>query len=69
MNYEVYTTMDLYRNKSKRNSETPQLRGKEKTRLIEILNTPEVYDFSNFKRTKTIQTDELNFYIPEKWMR
>ncbi|WPY01486.1 hypothetical protein Trichorick_01399 (plasmid) [Candidatus Trichorickettsia mobilis] len=63
MNYEVYTR------KSKRNPETPQLQGKEKARLVEILNTPEVYDFSKFKKTRTVQSDELNFYVPEKWKR
>ena len=41
-----------------------------KQRLLKILNTPEVYDFNKVRKPiRTMQTDELNFYIPEKWVR
>ena len=38
-------------------------------KMVGILSTPEVYDFSKFKKTRTVQSDELNFYVPEKWKR
>lgn len=39
----------------------------ERLKMIEILNQPEVYDFSKFKKTRTIQSLDLNYYVPEKW--
>ena len=37
-------------------------------KMVEILNGPEIYDFSKFKKVGTIQDKEENLYIPEKWM-
>jgi transcriptional regulator with XRE-family HTH domain len=37
-------------------------------KMVEILNGPEIYDFSNFKKVETIQDKEENLYVPEKWM-
>jgi len=47
----------------------PNFSDEEKEKMVGILNTPEVYDFSKFKKTRTVQSDELNFYVPEKWKR
>jgi hypothetical protein len=49
--------------------ETPNFSDEEKQKMVGILSTPEVYDFSKFKKTRTVQSDELNFYVPEKWKR
>lgn len=40
---------------------------KEQEKVTKILVTPEVYDFSKFKKLRTIQSKEENLYIPEKW--
>ncbi len=32
-----------------------------------ILQAEENYDFSKLEKTKTLPSDEENFYVPEKW--
>ena len=54
---------------SKNKDMTLSLSKTERESLYQILNAPERYDFSRFDKIRTKQTDELNFYIPEKWNR
>jgi len=61
--------MTKYEESKYSKKETINRSKEEKQRMFEILNLPEVYDFSKFKKTRTVQSDELNFYIPEKWKR
>jgi hypothetical protein len=44
------------------------LSGKEKQRMNEILQGLDGIDKSKIVRTKQITNNELNLYIPEKWI-
>ena len=67
----VKKQVNEYKESKYSKKETPNFSDEEERKRVHgILNSSEVYDFSKMcKPFRTVQSDELNFYVPEKWKR